>query len=77
MRSRAGDLEVKLLLYAISKTTAFEKLLAQKYANSPYILSVSEKVICSVCFMFVFYCLQLAPPTSEPIKDEKVDVVRS
>ncbi len=41
MRSKAGDLEVKLLLYAIQKTTAFEKLISQKYANSQYILSVS------------------------------------
>ncbi|XP_064392979.1 vacuolar protein sorting-associated protein 53 homolog [Halichondria panicea] len=41
MRSKAGDLEVKLLLYAIQKTTAFEKLISQKYANSQYILSLA------------------------------------
>ncbi len=36
MKSRAADLEVNMLLYAIQKTTSFEKLLAQRFINSKY-----------------------------------------
>jgi hypothetical protein len=36
MSSRSGDLDVKLLLYAIQKTTSFEKTLAQRFFQSPY-----------------------------------------
>ncbi len=41
MRNKASELEVKLLLYAIQKTTAFEKFVAQKFVDSQYMLSVS------------------------------------
>ena len=43
MQSRPGEVEVKLLLFAIQKTATFEKSLAQKYtcATSSYIKSVS------------------------------------
>ena len=40
MRARKGDIEVQLLLYAIQKTTNFEKALAQKYSTTPYIEKV-------------------------------------
>lgn len=40
MQLRAGDLEVKLLLFAIQKTTSFEKMLAQRFSNSCYLESV-------------------------------------
>ena len=36
MKARAGELEVNLLLYAIQKTTSFEKLLVQRFVNSKY-----------------------------------------
>ena len=41
MRGRGTDIEVKLLLFAIQKTTAFEKMLAQRFASSVYLESVS------------------------------------
>lgn len=41
MRSRSDDLDVKLLLYAIQKTTSFEKTLAQRFLQSPYMEEVS------------------------------------
>lgn len=40
MKSRAGELEVNMLLYAIQKTTSFEKLLAQRYTTSAYMEKV-------------------------------------
>ena len=40
MKSRAAELDVKLLLFAIQKTTSFEKLLAQRFGNSEYMESV-------------------------------------
>ena len=40
MQLRAGDLEVKLLLFAIQKTTSFEKMLAQRFSNSKYLETV-------------------------------------
>lgn len=40
MKSRGGELEVNMLLYAIQKTTAFEKLLAQRFIASKYMESV-------------------------------------
>lgn len=40
MRSRSDDLDVKLLLYAIQKTTSFEKTLAQRFFQSPYMEEV-------------------------------------
>ena len=42
MSSRSGDLDVKLLLYAIQKTTSFEKTLAQRFFQSPYMEEVRE-----------------------------------
>lgn len=42
MGARKGDIEVKLLLYAIQKTTNFEKALAQKYSTTPYIEKVKH-----------------------------------
>ena len=41
MRARKGDIEVQLLLYAIQKTTNFEKALAQKYSTTPYIEKIT------------------------------------
>ena len=41
MKARSSELEVKLLLFAIQKTTAFEKMIAQKFADSKYVASVS------------------------------------
>ena len=46
MKERAAQLEVKLLLFAIQKTTSFEKLLAQRFANS--VLQVEEQKACGV-----------------------------
>ena len=42
MKNKAADLEVKLLLFAIQKTTTFEKFLAQRFAGSPYMETVSH-----------------------------------
>lgn len=42
MKNKAADLEVKLLLFAIQKTTAFEKFLAQRFTGSPYMETVSH-----------------------------------
>lgn len=44
MKSRAGELEVNMLLYAIQKTTSFEKLLAQRYINSKYMAEVCIEI---------------------------------
>ena len=44
MRGRGADIEVKLLLFAIQKTTAFEKMLAQRFVSSAYLESVSVAV---------------------------------
>ena len=33
MAARASDIDVKLLLFAIQRTTAFESLLAQRFAD--------------------------------------------
>ncbi len=41
MKRRAGDVEVNMLLYAIGKTTSFEKLLAQRFLQSKYMEMVS------------------------------------
>ena len=40
MRTRADDLDVKLLLYAIQKTTSFEKTLGQRFSQSVYMAEV-------------------------------------
>ena len=40
MKAKADQLEVKLLLFAIQKTTAFEKFLAQRFISSSYMASV-------------------------------------
>ena len=51
MRQRADDLEVKLLLFAIQKTTSFEKMLAQRFSNSKYLESVCQHPHnCSFCY---------------------------
>ena len=42
MKSRAGELDVNMLLYAIQKTTSFEKLLAQRFINSQYVAQVQR-----------------------------------
>ena len=44
MSSRADSLDVKLLLYAIQKTTSFEKTLAQRFMQSPYMEQVWNDV---------------------------------
>lgn len=49
MKSRAADLEVKLLLYAIQKTTAFEKFLALRFVSSKYMEEVSMCVCYTLC----------------------------
>ena len=41
MSSRADALDVKLLLYAIQKTTSFEKTLAQRFMTSSFMEEVS------------------------------------
>ena len=43
MKSRKVDLEVKLLLFAIQKTTTFEKFLASRFVTSEYMESVSQE----------------------------------
>ena len=42
MKTRSAELDVKLLLFAIQKTTSFEKLLAQRFINSDYMEAVSH-----------------------------------
>ena len=42
MKTRSAELDVKLLLFAIQKTTSFEKLLAQRFINSNYMETVSQ-----------------------------------
>jgi hypothetical protein len=42
MKTRSAELDVKLLLFAIQKTTSFEKLLAQRFINSNYMETVSH-----------------------------------
>ena len=42
MKTRSAELDVKLLLFAIQKTTSFEKLLAQRFINSDYMETVSH-----------------------------------
>lgn len=37
METRSSELEVKLLLFAIQKTTTFEKTLAQHFSGSSYL----------------------------------------
>lgn len=53
MKSRSDNLEVKLLLFAIQKTTSFEKMLAQRFASSSYMETVSSAVmgttVCCEC----------------------------
>ena len=46
MQGRGTDIEVKLLLFAIQKTTAFEKMLAQRFASSVYLESVRLQGLC-------------------------------
>ena len=41
MKTRSGELNVELLLFAIQKTMSFEKLLAQRFSNSDYMALVS------------------------------------
>ena len=41
MKSKAETLEVKLLLFAIQKTTSFEKMLAQRFSSSLYVRRTS------------------------------------
>jgi hypothetical protein len=43
MKARESQLEVKLLLFAIQKTTTFEKFLAQRFISSPYIAAMIPK----------------------------------
>ena len=46
LRSRTEELDVKLLLYAIQKTTSFEKTLALRFAQSAYLEEVSSAFCC-------------------------------
>lgn len=46
MKERAAQLEVKLLLFAIQKTTSFEKVLAQRFANS--MLHLEQEEVCQL-----------------------------
>ena len=62
MRARKGDIEVQLLLYAIQKTTNFEKALAQKYSTTPYIEKVKHHPY--TCPMHVQQCHVLCGHTS-------------
>ena len=50
MKERSERLEVKLLLFAIQKTTGFEKFLAQKFSTSSYMEAVSYQTVC-LCFI--------------------------
>ena len=43
MSSKAGSLDVKLLLYAIQKTTSFEKTLAQRFMQSSFMEEVRRE----------------------------------
>lgn len=45
MKAKSDQLEVKLLLFAIQKTTAFEKFLAQRFVSSTYIASLVPKKV--------------------------------
>ena len=49
MKTRAADLEVKLLLFAIQKTTAFEKFLALRFMSSKYLDEVNKLCVDGVC----------------------------
>ena len=40
LEKRSSELEVKLLLFAIQKTTTFEKTLAQHFSGSSYLETV-------------------------------------
>ena len=42
MVARSSELEVKLLLFAIQKTTTFEKTLAQHFSGSSYLETVGK-----------------------------------
>lgn len=42
MTSRATEIEVKLLLFAIQRTTTFENLLAQRFAYASQDVSLQE-----------------------------------
>ena len=87
MKARAAELEVKLLLFAIQKTTAFEKMIAQKFADSKYVASVSVCVccvcVCEQCYFVIctaqciehlclLYFLQLSH-TSSPKTQKKMN----
>ena len=62
MKNRAGELEVNMLLYAIQKTTSFEKLLAQRFLTSKYMEKVFGKMGCGVCLVISLF---LVPNCSE------------
>ena len=49
MKTKAADLEVKLLLFAIQKTTAFEKFLALRFMSSKYLDEVHKLCVDGVC----------------------------
>ena len=44
MSTRSSELEVKLLLFAIQKTTTFEKTLAQHFSGSSYLETVIRNI---------------------------------
>ena len=44
MSTWSSELEVKLLLFAIQKTTTFEKTLAQYFSGSSYLETVIKKL---------------------------------
>ena len=45
MSTRSSELEVKLLLFAIQKTTTFEKMLAQHFSGSSYLETVIRMLL--------------------------------
>ena len=59
MKTRSAELDVKLLLFAIQKTTSFEKLLAQRFINSDYVEAVShyKKLLYSSLVLSLFLSL--------------------
>jgi len=52
MSNRAAEIEVKLLLFAIQRTTTFENLLAQRfaYANEEVSFVATRISIMIICF---------------------------
>ena len=56
MKTRGADLDVKLLLFAIQKTTTFEKFLSNRFVTSSYIESVSSTAHTLVIINIYNFC---------------------